>query len=242
MEADNNTAAKPPTKKRHKLAFITAVLIVFFFLLNQLWMNSGSGEWELAKEENGVKVYTMKVPGSYLLQIKAEMRAKYSLNHLIAGLIKNSTMQMCKDHIPDCIDLKVIEPWSDKTMSDTMMWTLGLPDPLTAREILIQSFVAQDPQTKVVTVDVIAVPNKIPRNDDRIRLSYMQNRWTYTPLPGGEVDIEFMQDIDMGGLMPDLLMNLAGVDETYKFIHDQLPALLDRDILKTTKYDFIQEL
>ena len=74
-----------------------------------MWTNSGSGEWELAKEENGVKVYTMKVPGSYLLQIKAEMKAKYTLNHLIAGLIENSTMQMCKDHIPDCIDLKVIE-------------------------------------------------------------------------------------------------------------------------------------
>lgn len=243
--AEQNVAANDSSKtekKTRRWLFYPSVMVVAIFILNILWLNSGDNQWVLEKDEDGTQVYSMKTPGSYVKQFKAIMIGEYSLSHLVAGLKENSTMDNCKNHIPDCVDVKVIEPWSDATMSDTVMWTLGLPEPLARREIVIQSFVKQDPETKVVTIDVIAAPNKIARNQGAVRLSYMQNRWRYTPLGDGKVEIEFMQDMDMGGLMPDILLNLAGVDETYKFIHEQLPGLLDRPGFKTIKYDFIEEL
>jgi hypothetical protein len=47
--------------------------------------------------------------------------------------------------------------------------------------------------------------------------------------------------MDMGGMFPDFLLNLAGADETYVFLHDQLPGLLNRDQLRAARYDFITE-
>lgn len=246
VAADTSAVGKPERSRTKRVMRIMgygfASLIVIITLLNLLWTMSGSNQWKLEIDENNVQVYSLKSPGSYLKQYRAVMQADYTLNHLVAGLIENSTLDICKKHIPSCVDVQVIEPWSAKTMSDTVLWKLALPDPFMPRETLIRSQVSQDPTTKVVTVDVIAAPNAAPRNPDSIRLTHMQNRWIYTPLENGKVEIEFLQDIDMGGLFPDFLLNIGGAEETYKFIHDQLPALLDREDLRNTTYDFIEEL
>ncbi|TXI48899.1 MAG: hypothetical protein E6Q50_09395 [Lysobacter sp.] len=202
---------------------------------------SGSNRWELEFERNGVKVYSLKEPGAYNKQFKAVMRGKFTLNQLVAGLIMNSTSENCEKNIPQCMDVKVIQPWSDRTMTDTVLWKLEMPPPFSPRESLIRSHIVQDPKTRAVVIDVMAAPNSVPRNPGAIRMTHFQNRWRYTPVGKGEVEIEFFQDIDMGGMFPDFLLNLGGAEETYKFIHDQLPPLLDRDELRRAKFDFIVE-
>lgn len=224
------------------LPYGIASLIIIVFVANVLWKLSGDSQWKLEFERNGVKVYSMKASGAYLKQYKAVMRGKYTLNQLVGGLIENSTLDNCKNHIPGCMDVKVIQPWSTNTMSDTVLWKLQLPAPFSPRETVIRSQVSQDPETKAVTVDVIAAPNSTPRNKGSVRLTHLQNRWKYTPLGKGEVEIEFTQNIDMGGMFPDFLLNLAGAEQTYTFIHDQLPGLLDKDNLRAVRYDFITEV
>lgn len=223
------------------LGYGIAVLLVVIFFANVLWTVSGSNEWKLEFERDGVKVYSLKPPGAYTKQYKAVTRSKYTLNQLVAGLIENSTLDNCKNHIPGCVDLKVIDPWSAKTMSDTVLWKLALPSPLYPREMILRSQVYQDPKTKTVTVEIMGAPNSMPRNADSIRLTNLHNRWRYTPVGNGEVEIEFYQDMDMGGLFLDLMVNVGGAEETYNFIHNQLPGLLDREPLRKAKYDFIQE-
>lgn len=227
---------------RRFLLYGGASVIVLIFVANIAWQASGSGEWALEMERDGVKVYSLKAPGTYLKQFKAVMQAEYSLNQLVAGLIENSTLENCHQSIPDCIDLKVIEPWNSKIMSDTVMWKLGLPKPFAPREVILRSQVMQDPVDKTVVVDLIAAPNSMPRNPGSIRLTHIQNRWIYKPLGQGKVEIEFQQNMDMGGLMPRFLINMAGAEEVYKFIHDQLPQLLDKEQFRNIKYDFIREV
>ena len=233
-----------PSRIRRLLRFAVyagAVSVVAIFAGNVLWRMSGSNEWELEFERNGVKVWSLKEPGAYNKQYRAVMQGEFTLNQLVAGLIENSTQEMCKKNIPGCMDVQVIEPWSDQTMTDTVLWKLELPEPFLPRESLIGSHVHQDPATKTVTVDVMAAPNSAPRNPGTIRLTHFQNRWRYTPVGNGKVEIEFIQNIDMGGMFPDFLLNLGGAEETYKFLHDQLPKLLDRDDLRRARYDFIVE-
>lgn len=218
-----------------------AALIVAVYAAGVIWKMSGSNRWELATEKNGVQIYSLKAPGSALMQFKAVMVADFSLNHLIAGLIENSNIDVCRKFIPACVDVKVIEPWSARTMSDSVMWTLQPPGPFSPREIILQSQVVQDPVTREIVVDILAAPNKVPRNKGAVRVTHIQNRWTYTPLDDGKVRIEFLQDAEMGGMLPIWLQNLGGVSSTYQFIHDQLPALLDNPTLRQTKYDFIKD-
>jgi hypothetical protein len=238
------SAQAKPSKSRRALGIAgygLAAALVAIYLGNALWKVSGSNEWKLELEKDGVKVYSLKSPGAYNKQFKAVMRARYSLNQLVGGLIENSTLDNCRTHVPGCMDLKVISAWSSRTMSDTVLWKLALPAPFSPREIVIRSQVAQDPRTQVVTVDVIAAPNSTPRNEGSVRVTHLQNRWRYIPVGKGQVDIEFLQDMDMGGMFPGVLLNLAGAGETYKFIHDSLPGLLDNERVRSARYDFIAE-
>lgn len=245
LPAAPRAPARERVSKKRRVVWIVvyslAALILGVYATDILWKASGSNRWELETVRNGVSIYSLKAPGSSLKQFKAVMRAHYSLNQLIAGLIENSNMEVCRKFIPACIDVQVVEPWSSRTLSDTVMWTLRLPAPLAPREVILQSQVAQDPVTRQIVVDILAAPNKLPRHPGKVRVTHIQNRWVYTPLGNGEVQIEFLQDADMGGLLPDELENLGGVNGTYQFIHDQLPALLDNDKLRQTHYDFIKE-
>jgi hypothetical protein len=240
-QAQAQAKASRARRIAHLTVYGLAALIVAVYVANVLWKMSGTNRWELAADRNGVKIYSLKAPGSSLKQFKAVMRARYSLNHLIAGLIENSNIDVCRRFIPACVDVQVVEPWSSKTMSDTVLWKLRFPAPFSPREVILQSQVAQDEATKKIVVDILAAPNKVARNKGTVRVTHIQNRWTYTPLGNNEVEIEFLQDADMGGLFPDFLQNLAGVSTTYQFIHDQLPALLDNEKLRQTHYDFIKD-
>lgn len=237
-------AAPRASTWRRVLRFVgygIATTVVAVYAANVLWKMSGSNQWKLELDQNGVQVYSLKSPGADNKQFLAITRAKYSLNQLIDGLIENSTLDNCRNHIPGCVDLRVISPWSTKTMSDTVLWKLALPKPFSPREIVIRSQVSQDPKTKAVTVDIIGAPNSTPRNEGSVRLTHVQNRWLYTPLGNGEVEIRFLQDMDMGGLFPGILLNLGGARETYKFIHDQLPDLLNREPIRNARVGFIEE-
>lgn len=244
VQVEAQVRARPRGKLRRLLRatpYLAAIAVVGVFAANLAWRASGSSQWQLELEQNGVKVYSLKAPGAYNKQYKAVMRGKYTLTQLVAGLIENSTAENCKQHIPGCMEIKVIRPWNPRTMSDTVMWKLQLPPPFSPRESVIRSQVSQDPRTLAVTVDVIAAPNAIPRNPGAVRLTHMQNQWVYTPVGNGEVEIQFFQDIDMGGFFPAILLNLAGAQQTYTFIHDQLPGLLQMPAVKQARYDFIQE-
>lgn len=240
-----NQAAQRPSKIKRMLRalpLLGAGIVVAIAVSQVAWQLSGDNQWHLEMEQNGVQVYSLKSPGNYNKQFKAVMKAQYSLNHLVAGLIENSTPENCKKNIPGCMEVKIIEPWNSKIMSDTVLWKLELPPPFSPREMILRSQVSQDPTTKTVTVDIMGAPNAAPRNSDAVRLTELHNRWIYKPLGGGQVEITFVQNMDMGGLFPRMLLNLGGAEETFNFIHDQLPKLLDREPLRKAKYDFISEI
>src|SRR5690606_24033915 len=134
----------------------------------------------------------------------------------------------------------VIDRFAPQKQGDTILWTLEtLPPLFTNREYLIKSHVEQDPQSKAVSIDIVAASNKAPLSDCCMRIRHIHNRWQVTPLEsGGGVQIELIQDFSMGGFFPSFLINLAGADETYKLLHDQLPELIDKQRYREARFDF----
>jgi hypothetical protein len=225
------------------LLFGAAALILARFAVDVAYTNSGSDQWELDIDKNGVKVYSYKAPGSYRKQVRGVIRAKYTQSQIVAALmLDNHSLANCKEWIPVCIDVKTIEPYSAKAQGDTVLYTLELMPPVfTNREYLIKSRSQQDPKTKVVTVDIQSATNKIPLNDCCVRISHIHNRWQITPVGKGEVEIQLTQDFTMGGFFPDSLLNLGVAEETYKLLHDKLPGYLNKEKYINAKLDYIEE-
>lgn len=234
-----------PSRWKRLLAlspYLISGLIVAVFLGNFIWRLSGSDTWKLVQEKNGVKIYSMKIPGEYKMLFKATHELDYySINQAVAGQVANATMETCKNLVLGCLDFQVIEPFSSKAKSDVVLWKIQLPPPFEPRENLIQSQIQQDKVTKAVRIDILAAPNKIPMNDGSVRTTHNHCVWTFTPQANGKLGIEYIQDISLGGFFPDLLINLTAPATMYTWIHDLLPGLLDRPGFHNIKYDFLQE-
>lgn len=231
-------------KKTGKVILFGAALFVGVIYMAKLaWTMSGSSQWELELDKDGIQVYSYKAPGAYVKQFKGVMRAKFTQSQVVAALmLDNHSLDNCKAWIPECIDLKVLEPYNHKAQGDSVLWTLELLPPVFKnREYVIKSLTSQDPISKVVAIDIMAAANKVPLNDCCVRITHIHNRWQLTPAGPGEIELQLVQDFSMGGLFPDFLLNLAGADETYKLFHATLPGLMNQEKYKTATFDYIDE-
>jgi hypothetical protein len=231
-------------RKYARRALVTAaVLIGVGYAGSAAWRMSGSERWELEIDRDGVQVYSYKEPGRSTKLFKGVTRGHYRQSQLVAALmLDNHSLAYCKEWIPTCSKLTVLEPYNDRAQGDSVLWTLELMPPVFAdREYVIKSHAAQDPRTKAVSVDIMAAANKIPLHDCCVRITHIHNRWQATPVANGQVEIQLVQDFGMGGFFPDVILNFANAEETWKMFHDKLPGLLDKPKYRNARFDYIDE-
>jgi hypothetical protein len=233
-------AAAPLPRRKRKLGryALYAVLALAVLLLpaHLLWSASGSNQWQLALDKEGVKVWTMKTPGSELVRIKASTRVKASLSAMVKLL---EDLDSCVD--AKCYDARVIQPIASvpSQYAAYVQFKFDIPG-LTTREYVLMQEHIQDPLSKKIEINIIAAPNRIARDACCVRITHLHNHWTLTPLKNGELDIEFMQDTDIGGL-PYFLANPALTYGTHEILHG-MQALMDMPKYRDARLANIAEL
>lgn len=226
-----------------KLIYIFAAVIMLNWIIKYWWIGSGSDQWELEIDRNGVQVYSLKSPGYYVTQFKSVVKGDYSVNQLAASLLlDNDSLDNCKDWIPECVGDVVIEAYEPIKQGDSILWTLdAAPGVFDKREFLIRTYASQDPQTGVVSVDIMSATNKADRDPCCFRIVHIHNRWEFKQLDDGQVEISLVQDARMDGFFPDFVVNLVGAEEAYKLFHDKLPVLMNKDKYRNAQFDFIKQ-
>ncbi|MCH2193531.1 START domain-containing protein [Kordia sp.] len=239
---NENKPAKPKRWKRvlKRIGIGLISVIVLLYLYNWYWVNSGSNQWELERDEDGVQVYSLKVPGDNVVKYRTIIKGRYSLSQLAAPHLLDHNLETCKEWFENCVDCKIIQPWDSIRQYDISLWTLDFPSPFQPRELLINTSVKQD-ENKVVTIDVTSVPNAIEHNDGKVRVERMHNVWQFTPLGNGIAECQLTQDISLGGFFPQFLMNMAGKDANFEFMQKELPKFLQKEKYKNAKFSFIRE-
>lgn len=231
---------KDPLWKRLYFAF--SLLVMAALVAHFAWVASGSAEWKLAKDEDGIKVYTSKIPGDATLKLRTVMEGDYTLNQLTSQHIGvGDTLEVCIEWIVGCKDFKRIMPFNPARGYDRDLWRVEMPGPFADRELLISTLFHQDKQTKAVTLDVVGMPNSVPRTPGVVRVARMHNQWTYTPMLNGMVEVSLIQDVGFAdvGFVPYLLLNMALVNDSHKFFATTLRTTLLQDKYVNAKVDLV---
>lgn len=231
---------KDPLWKR--LYFGFSLLVIAAVVAHFTWVASGSAEWKLAKDEDGIKVYTLKTPGDAALKLRTVMEGDYTLTQLVSQHIGvGDTLEVCIEWIPGCKDFERLVPFDPARGYDRDLWRVELPGPFADRELLISTLFHQDKQTKAVTLDVVGMPNSMPLTPGVVRVKRMHNRWTYTPKPSGKVEVAVVQDVGFAevGFLPYFLVNMALVDDSHKFFATTLRTTLLQDKYVNGKVDLV---
>jgi START domain len=237
FKVNENAATKPRTLVRRlvkAVAYASIALITLYVVASAAWRFSGSNQWEFAEERDGVKIYTLKTPGSDLIQVKGVVRLRTTLGGVIKLLYEPATTTDDYGYH----ELRTIERVDHELEFGS--FRLRLPSPFQTREFVVRSQLHQHPLTKEVLIVAAAAPDKAPPNSCCFRVTVMNNTWRFTPLENGQVELEYINNTDFGGYLPALLMN----KQRPKFVVgvlSKLQEMVNKRNFQDAKLDFIQE-
>lgn len=223
----NDSTTRTPGKggRVFKRAGISVgVALVALFGAHLAWTNSGSNEWKVVSDEDGIKISALKSPGYSLMKYKVNVRFDSELSEALFML---TDLDTGKDF--GASDIKRIEEVSAPSVFyayDT--YKLTLPKPFGKVEVVLLNQCYEDPKTKQYHINIYAAPNRIPRVGDIPRVVHLSNNWTLTPVASGGVDVESVSEMDLG--LPYVLANLAMPE----VIGGQIKAM--REVMKTDRY------
>lgn len=200
-------------------------LLALLTVAHYAWKYSGSNEWKLVRDEDGLRVFTLKAPGATLLKVRGEMRVKTSMSSAVFLMRGDETTN--EDFGGK--DFKIFERIETPDLYHAYMSVKHvMPPPFTTKELVVLLSYAQDKKTKEVAVNVQAAPTKIPPSPDAMRITHLSNIFRATPLPNGEVKWDVSFDVDMGLAYP--LANLSMPEYVFQ------DMIKNRKLLATEKY------
>jgi hypothetical protein len=244
MEAQKMTKENTSIQPRRVLGTIFRVLAIGGALVLTIlvaahfaWKYSGSNQWEPVIDKDGIKIYTLKAPGEVVERVRGVTHVKTTLNAAVAMMMQTDT-KACREWFPGCTSVQAIQPWNPEDLTYIHLYRLTAFRPFSPREWLLKARASQDPQTKSVLIEFLAVPDELPQNSCCFRVSHLHNTWRFTPLDNGLVEVENRQNVDLG--IPYVMFNRFIPSAMYRVLA-RLPKYLEDDRLQQAKYDLIKE-
>jgi ribosome-associated toxin RatA of RatAB toxin-antitoxin module len=175
-----------------------------------------------------------------MILVKGVTKWKYTLSQCVAPFFDESIQDDPGKWLPMCTEYKILKQQRFQGLQTNLqLYKWDFPFPFSPREVLVQGQVNQDPETKEIMLENIAVQNAIPRTDGYVRTGHHHNIWRFIPQENGEVRVEFLMDMTFDGFFPDMITNISGASQVFKILSEDYPKLMVN--YQNTKFDFIEE-
>jgi len=169
------------------------------------FVDGGDSQWKLAKEENGISVYTRASTTSSFSELKMHGTFETSMSAIIALFkdVPNYTSWVYSCSVSESV----------KTTTDGEDYyyysVTDAPWPVSNRDVVVHSKVTQEAGTWIVTSASENVNGLVKKKKGMERVPLLNSTWTLIPLKEGKVDIAYHLRVDPGGLIPAWLVNLT---------------------------------
>lgn len=165
-------------------------------------------EWQVAKDEDGIKISLSEVAGSKykayrgVTVIKANIAKLRALQEDVAGACA---------WIHECKLQKVLKVEGDKAWTYSQFNT---PWPVTPRDSVLQITTVQGADG-TLTRNLEEQPKYIPEEKGFVRVSQVEGFWKFVPKGAGETEVTYQVHTEPGGSVPSWLANKFVVDAPF---------------------------
>ena len=157
----------------HKIMkFVLPFLFISLFIISI----NAQADWELQRNESGIKVWTKDYPDSNIKQFKAETKIKASLKNVVAVFLDIENMGLWYDRVES---VEMVKKISD--MEGIYKINFDLPWPVADRVSAVRAILLHDPTTNVVSVNTNYEPGVIT-DTDVLLVTTMHSEWALTPV------------------------------------------------------------
>lgn len=166
--------------------------------------------WTLAKDADGIKVFTRSVANSSFQEFKGEIELEASVNKVVKVLKDADSFQKW---MPDLAESKLLSS-SEKEQFHYL--ENAAPWPVSSRDGVYHFTFshAEDVGSVATMVYVKAVPDYLPRQDGKVRITTCDGFWKIVETTNG-VSVTYQAHANPGGTIPGWLVNWTVVDTPF---------------------------
>lgn len=195
------------------------IITILFICLIPVSMH-GQYNWELEKDENGIQIYSSKVPYYSFKAVKVECTVDGDFKKLLQLLTDVDGM---KGWVYNTKKIRVLTP--DARNDISYYSETHLPWPVANRDAVINLEFNIDSLPNYITIKGTCDEFGVPKVDGIVRLSHFKADWKIIKLSENSMRIEYILEVDPGGVMPSWINNLfilKGPFETFCNLSEKL--------------------
>jgi hypothetical protein len=164
---------------------------------------SAQAQWNLEKEDNGIKIYTSESSTSPVKSVKVEAIFKGTCQKFIS-ILKEVEKQ--PQWVYATKQAYLIQEFS---ATELLYYVeTALPWPAKNRDAAVRMIIEQLPSDNQVTITTIGEPNAIPAKNGKTQVTQLKGVWKVKEIEGGKINIEYILDLNPGGSLPAGVVNL----------------------------------
>ena len=162
----------------------------------------GADNWELIRNDDGIKVFSKKNDHSGYIEIKGISSVYTNLKACVALMndVDNFKQWMHATEEASLIKRSGEYQFSYYLHSD-------IPWPAKDRDVVINLRILRNPKTRTIYTKSHNITGVIPVKEDIQRISSVNSSWEFTPLKNNEIQIIFKTRVQTGIDLPDWLAN-----------------------------------
>lgn len=170
-------------------------------------------EWELARDRNGVKVWTREEPGFPISAFKAVTVVDSSLAGLVSLILDTDSVSQWAYRV---LRIEVLSR-DDAAATFIIRTETDFPWPLSNRDVVLAGQVSQDEKSRIVTVRSRSTPlGQYPPHPDFVRMPEMIGDWIFRPLGHGKVEVTMIGRANPAGNIPFGVVSLIIHETPYQ--------------------------
>ncbi len=185
---------------------ILSILIIPLLFIPELTF---AQEWDLAKDKNGVKIETRFIKGWSIKEYRATVYIKTTLAKAVDAYRDPVKRKKFMERSIEVYDLKKV------SKDEIITYNLGnAPWPVLDRDNITRS-VFSKPKSNQVKVTMTSLPDYIPHKDNIVRVPKTKGYWLFIDVGNGKVKVVQQSVADLGGSIPDWVVNSTIVEGPY---------------------------
>ncbi|AIS18225.1 START domain-containing protein [Pseudomonas rhizosphaerae] len=182
--------------------------IALVALLGSVHVSAHAEQWDVAKDEEGIKVSLSEVPGSKYKAYRGETTIKASVAKLRA--MQEDVAGACS-WIHECKSQKLLKHQGDQTWTYSQFNT---PWPVTPRDSVLH-ITTVDGSDGSVTRNLAAAPDYVPQEKGFVRVAQVKGFWKMVPQGPNQTQVIYQVHTEPGGSVPSWLANKFVVDAPF---------------------------
>ena len=165
--------------------------------------------WKLAKNTNGVKIETRFIDGWSIKEYKATVYIKTNLNNAVDAYRDPVKRKKFMKRSIEVSNLKVV------SKDEIITYNLGnAPWPVLDRDNITRS-IFKKTKSNEVKVSMTSLPDYIPHKSNIVRVPRAKGYWLFTDVGNGQIKVTQQSVADLGGSVPDWVVNSTIVEGPY---------------------------